>query len=210
MKKTIILILSALLSVPSAAQIYKHLEENRYHRDGNEHYYGLRLGLNLSSISSGDINLDADAFAGLYLGANYGIQLSRMSPVWLEVGLAYSEKGGIGHIDGERLKYRLSYLEMPLVIKYSIEVGDFHVQPLLGGYLAVGITGKTKDYRTRDSYSSFDTFRRFDGGLRIGCGAEYQMIYLEVGCDFGLANTNKDDFDTAHNRCLYISAGVNF
>ena len=190
MKKTIILILSALLSVPSAAQIYKHLEENRYNRDGNEHYYGLRLGLNL--------------------GAHYGIQLSRMSPVWLEVGLAYSEKGGIGHIDGERVKYRLSYLEMPLVIKYSIEVDDFHVQPLLGGYLAVGITGKTKDYRTRDSYSSFDTFRRFDGGLRIGCGAEYQMIYLELGCDFGLANTNKDDFDTAHNRCLYISAGVNF
>lgn len=210
MKKLIILALTTLLAMPSTAQIYKRMEPARYSRDSREHYYGLRLGLNVASISSGDIELDADAYAGLYLGGIYGMQLSYRAPVWLELGVAYSEKGGAGHIEGKRIKYRMSYLEMPITVKYSIDVNEFHVQPFLGGYLAVGVAGQTKDYRTRSSYSTYDNFQRFDGGLRLGCGVEYQMLYLEAGFDFGLSNISKDDFDTAHSRCFFISAGVNF
>lgn len=218
MKKLIVLILAALLAIPSTAQIYRQMEGNRYSRysrDGRAQYYGLRLGLNLASISSNDIDLDADAYAGLYLGGVYGVQLSYRAPVWFEVGFGYSEKGGITRIGYEgtnyRVKYRMGYLEVPLTVKYSIDVDEFHIMPFLGGNLSLGVTGKTKDYHPpRSSYSTYDTFQRFDGGLRIGCGAEYQMLYLELGFDFGLANINKDDFDTAHTRCLFVNAGVNF
>lgn len=212
MKKLITLLFSVLLTIPSAAQIYKEYEENRYNRDGREHYYGLRLGLNVASIGSGDVTLDADAYSGLYLGGVFGLQLAHQAPVWLEVGLGYSEKGGAGRTaNGERIKYRLSYLQMPIVCKYNIAISDFFLQPFLGGYLALGIWGQTKDYTPpRQSYSSYDIFQRFDGGLRLGCGIEYSMLYAEVGFEFGLANINRDDFDSAHNRCFFISAGVNF
>ena len=211
MKKLIILTLAVLLAIPSTAQIYKRYEPSRYHREGSEHYFGLRLGLNLSSISSENVDIDADYLAGLYLGGVYGIQLAYRAPVWLDLGLGYSEKGGIARPEGYKMKYRLSYLEAPIAVKYSFDVSDFRIQPFLGGYLAVGIMGKIKDYRLHDaSKSTFDSFRRFDGGLRLGCGAEYRMLYLEVGFDFGLANISKDDFDTARNRCFFFNAGVNF
>ena len=115
MKKLIVLILTVLLSIPSTAQIYRQMEGNRYNRysrDGRAQYYGLRLGLNLASISSDDIELDADAYAGLYLGGVYGVQLSYRAPVWFEVGVGYSEKGGITRSIGSdgknyRVKYRM-------------------------------------------------------------------------------------------------------
>lgn len=214
MKKLITLTtLAVLLSLPATAQIYKKYEKKRYdHSTEREHYYGLRLGLNLASISSGDIALDADTYSGLYLGAAYGMQLSEQAPVWLELGLGYSEKGGIARAaSNDKVKYRLNYLQLPITCKYSIELDDFQIQPFLGGYLAIGISGQTRDYTPpRSSYSSYDTFNRFDGGLRLGCGVEYQMLYAEAGFDFGLSNLSKDDFDTAHSRCFFITAGVNF
>lgn len=213
MKKLMLCLLAMLLAIPSTAQIYRDYEPKRYDRSNDrEHYYGLRLGLNVASISSGDVMLDADSYSGLYLGGVYGMQLSRQAPIWLEVGLAYSEKGGVSRSKSDdKVKYRMSYLQMPVVCKYNIDLEDFHIQPFFGGYLAVGIAGQTKDYTPpRQSYSTYDTFNRFDGGLRLGCGAEYQMLYLEVGFDFGLSNISKDDFDTAHSRCFFLTAGVNF
>lgn len=209
-KKIAMTIFAVLLTMQATAQIYRHYEPPRYNRTGSEHYFGLRVGLNVASISSGDVDYDADSYSGLYLGMAYGVQLAQRAPVWLELGLGYSEKGGVSRLDGELIKYRMSYLEVPLTVKYDIELSRLHLQPFLGGYLATGIAGKTKDYRTRDAYSTFDLFKRFDGGLRLGCGLEFQMIYAEVGFDFGLANVSEDDFDTAHNRCFFLRAGVNF
>jgi hypothetical protein len=87
----------------------------------------------------------------------------------------------------------------------------------VGGFLAFGIAGKSKfygtsakDYKDRFSESSFDLYKRFDGGLRIGCGLEYQMLYAELGFDFGLANIGKDDFSSTRTQGFFVNVGVNF
>jgi hypothetical protein len=87
---------------------------------------------------------------------------------------------------------------------------DFYIQPFLGGYLALGIGGQTKLYEDKHSYDSFDDYHRLDGGIRIGCGAEYQMVYAEAGFDFGIANINDNDFVSARNQSFFINVGVNF
>ncbi len=205
-----ILMFAVLFAGQAAAQARYRTSNERYYREGRGNYYGLRVGLNLASISSDDLDYDSDIYAGLYFGGVVGLQLARQAPLWLELGLAYSEKGGIARIDGQRVKYRLGYLQFPIALKYDIILSEFRIQPFLGGYLSTGVSGKTKDYRIRQSYSSYDDFNRFDGGLRLGCGVEYQMIYFEIGFDFGLANIIKDDFNTAHSRCVFLNAGVNF
>lgn len=218
MKKLIILLFGLLTCDAITAQIYpdpaprRYYQERaeRYYRNGRGDYFGLRLGLNVSTINSGDVDLDCNALAGLYFGGVYGIQLTYRAPVWLELGLAYSEKGGVNRNSGYRVKYRMCYIEMPIVMKFNIDINQFSIQPFLGGYLAWGAAGKIKDYQQRDTHATFDTFKVFDGGLRLGCGLEYQMLYLELGFDFGLANINRDNFDTAHNGCFFINAGVNF
>ena len=86
----------------------------------------------------------------------------------------------------------------------------FHLQPFLGLFAGFTIAGKTKLEVEHAKVSSWDYFNRFDGGLRLGCGMEYQMLYAEAGFDFGLANISHDYFDTSHTGSLFATIGVNF
>ncbi len=235
MRKLFVFIMLAALVMPASAQLgSKRQKRDRFNHSNVEQYYGLRLGLNISSLSSDDVNFDMDGRTGINFGAVYGLQLANNTPLWLEVGLLYTEKGGENDKfampavkDGngnvtraeftERVKTRLTYLQVPVVVKYSFDVADdLYIQPFFGGYLALGVGGQTKEYGNdgvgygRQSYSSYNAFKRFDGGLRVGCGVEYQMVYAEAGFDFGLANVCDNDFDSTHTRNFFITAGVNF
>ena len=96
-------------------------------------------------------------------------------------------------------------------MKYSLDlIDDLYIQPFLGGYMALGVGGKMKYYGEQRSTSSYDAVDRFDGGLRIGCGLEYDMLYAEAGFDFGIANIGDSDFDGVHTRSFFINVGVNF
>ena len=150
---------------------------------------------------------------GLNVGIAAGYQLIPSSPLYFETGLYYTEKGGKGNYEGKKFSYNLNYLELPLLLKYAAPFADRGtVQPYVGGYLACGIGGKVKDYGNRQAFSSFDDnyFKRFDGGLRLGCGVQYDIVYAEAAYEFGLANICNDSFDTSHNRCFYLNVGVNF
>ncbi|MBP3286139.1 MAG: PorT family protein [Prevotella sp.] len=211
MKRIITLIMVIAFTIPSFAQFETNRGRSRYNRDDTERYYGLRLGMNVASTSSESNAFDTNPRTGLVIGFAYGMQLSKHHPLWLEASLLYSEKGGKTHQDGDKVTYRLGYLQLPIVAKYGINMDDdLYLQPFFGGYLSVGITGKMKNYGTRESESVFDNMKRFDGGLRAGCGLEYKMMYVEVGYDLGLANIAKDEFDNTKTRCFFVNLGINF
>ena len=211
MKKLILSIMTIVLSIPVMAQSYMTTED---YKKEYLYYYGLRLGMNLSTVSSDDSYLDGgDIQAGLNIGALVGFQLSPQAPVYLESGLFYTEKGGKGKNQGKKFIYNLNYLEVPVVIKYKFDVdGDFSVHPFAGGYMAWGIGGRIKNYGDRETYKTFceDNFKRFDGGIRLGCGFEYQILYGEMAYDLGIANIGHDDFGSSKNGCFTINFGVNF
>ena len=74
--------------------------------------------------------------------------------------------------------------------------------------------GKVKDFGQREAYSSFSnspySFRRFDGGVKMGCGLQYDMLYLDLTYDLGLSNVSDDDFDDCRNSALMLNVGINF
>lgn len=226
MKKLIICTLAALLAIPVLAQnrgYYNRPNPNnmrtyrapRPYSNGNTNtYYGLRIGLDVSTVSSESSSLDGGSSStGLGLGGYVGFQLAPATPLYLEVGFEYKEKGGESTYQGSKFTYGLNYLEMPIVLKYQIDVdNDATIQPFLGGYLACGVSGKIKNYGAREASSSYrdDYFQRFDGGLRFGCGIQYNVLYAEIGYDLGLANIGHSDFDTTHTRCFFANVGVNF
>lgn len=203
--------MTIVLSIPAMAQSNMTTED---YKKEYLYYYGLRLGMNLSTVSSDDSYLDGgDIQAGLNIGALVGFQLSPQAPVYLESGLFYTEKGGKGKNQGKKFIYNLNYLEVPVVIKYKFDVdGDFSVHPFAGGYMAWGIGGRIKNYGDRETYKTFceDNFKRFDGGIRLGCGFEYQILYGEMAYDLGIANIGHDDFGSSKNGCFTINFGVNF
>lgn len=211
MNRILTLILLVALATPSFAQ-FNGGKRSRFNHNNTEHYYGLRLGVNSAVLNSDQVEFDMNARAGLAFGAVYGLQLANSTPLWIEAGLMYSEKGGKTNIQGEKVTCRLTYLELPVVVKYGFDVADdLYIQPFLGGYFALGLGGKVKDYATRTSESSFSRVNRPDAGIRLGCGLEYQMFYAEVGFDFGLVNINKrNDFDAVRNQSLFFNIGINF
>lgn len=214
-KRLLSAVVCMALSMPLLAQSdYSYGRTINYSTGKPSIYYGLRLGLSLSSVSTDIHQLDGGSIqSGLSVGGIVGFQLSPTAPVSVETGLLYMEKGGKGDIDGEKTTFNLHYFELPIVAKYSYEMDDdLSLQPFLGGYLALGIGGKIKNYAQKEASPSFsgDSFRRFDGGLRLGCGLEYSMIYIEIAYDLGLANISHDDFNSAKTRSLLVSAGVNF
>jgi len=179
--------------------------------------------LGLTNVNSDNRSLDGGSIqAGLNIGATIGFQLSPDYPIYIESGLMYMEKGGKGTYYGtsttsssysKKFTYSLNYLELPVLVKYIYNIDDeFSIQPFAGGYFAVGVAGKMKNYADRESRSSFssDYFKRFDGGLRIGCGFQYQVLYGELAYEYGLANIARDEFESAHNGAFMINIGVNF
>lgn len=189
-------------------------------RHGNEYvvwhsyYFGLRMGLNASHVASDSPILDGSGVkSGLNLGFAAGTQVTYRAPLFLESGLYYSKKGGKSGSGNNKLTYSLNYLEMPLIIKYKHFVGNqMSVQPYAGCYLALGIDGDIKNYGSRTTFSSYedDYFKHFDGGLKIGCGVGFNMLYVDASYDIGLANVGKDTFDDAHTGCFTLNIGVNF
>ena len=145
---------------------------------------------------------------------DYGYNHHGYGVPYLETGLSYIEKGGKKDLaNGKKMTYDLNYLEIPAVIKYKYEVDDhFSLQPFMGGYFAVGVGGKIKNFAEREAESSFDShnFRRLDGGLRIGCGISYDMFYADLTYDIGLANICHDTFDRSRNGAVMFNFGVNF
>lgn len=229
MKKFFIMTLAAIvLGLPAQAQQYRN---SRYYNqrtdrlDYGRHsigngitagytYYGLRIGPAFSTVNSDDATLDGGkSQTGLDVGAVVGFPLSNTTPLFLETGLSYIEKGGKKDLGDKKMTYDLNYLEVPIVVKYVYDIdGSFSVQPFIGGYLSCGVGGKIKNYESRDAFNSFseNAFQRFDGGLRVGCGVGYDVFYADLSYDIGLTNICHDMFDTSHNGCLALTVGVNF
>ena len=197
---------------PPTRTPYRSRYSNGFHY--NDAYFGLRLGMSLASVRTADPYLDGGRVkAGLNIGAVGGFQLGRYVPLYFETGLYYLEKGGRGRDDSYTFTYGLHYLEVPFLFKYRIDVTPWtSVQPFAGLYGAVGVAGHIKDFGMRQAYSSFDDegFRRWDGGLRLGLGLQWQHLYVEMAYDVGLANISHDYFDTAHTGAFFATVGVNF
>lgn len=204
MKKFIVAIMAVLFAAPSFAQF----TSGGFSLDENSVYYGIRLGINFAGIG-GDFNDDLGTKVGMNLGGVIGLRLSQSTPVFLESGIYYTERGAK---DGKD-KASLTYLELPVLIKYGIQAGsDFVVLPYIGPYFSYGIAGKTKIKEANINESSYEFFKHGDMGFKLGCGAEYNNLYAELGYQFGVANILEDNEadGEARNHAFYINVGVNF
>lgn len=201
MKKLFTAIVAMMLAVPSMAQF----ASGGFELDRSNIYYGARMGLTLASMS-GDIDNVSGMKPGLTLAGVVGLRVSSSSPVFLESGLYYTQRGGK---DGD-ISMTLKNLEIPVVLKYGIQASDkIAVLPFLGPYFSWGIGGKLRDDATGGEESSYNFVNHGDMGIKVGCGAEYDMLYLEAGYQFGVANI-ADGKGSIHSNALIINVGVNF
>lgn len=208
MKKILLSLFTVLFAAPSFAQY----SSGGFSLDQSTIYYGIRLGMNIANLS-GDAP-DLGSKVGLNLGGTVGLRLSDTTPVFLESGLYFTSSGA----SKDKNSITLNYLELPILIKYGVQVNDdIALLPFIGPTFRYGLFGgkwKTSGEGKTDSFGD-NKFKRGDVGIKLGCGAEYNKLYLELGYQFGITNIadweleNHDDA-AVHNGALFLNLGVNF
>ena len=209
MKKFFVSILVAMLAIPSFAQY----SSGGFSLDEENLYWGVRFGVTGASLGG---DLDLGMKAGMTLAGVVGLRASDSTPVFIESGLYYTERGG------KKDDFRVGYnnLEIPILVKYGFKVGDeIAVLPFVGPYFSYAFSGNTKQVGTegKESVGTFDEKKAFTGGLKranmgfkLGVGAEYNKVYLELGYQLGITNVCKDDDLSSHSNALFCNFGVNF
>ena len=147
-----------------------------------------------------------------------GLRVSDTTPLFLESGLYYTERGAknVGYTN----------IEVPLLIKYGVKATeDIAVLPFFGPYFSRAFWGKTKQNvlngetvtNAVEKVGTFDEHKAHTGGLnrlnmgfKLGCAAEYNKLYLEIGYQIGVSNIAKDDTKTIHSNAFFANFGVNF
>ncbi len=209
MRKILLTIAATMASLASFAQY----NSGGFSLDKDNMYYGIRIGMTVSRLH-GDAHFFTpdDSKTGLTLGGVLGLRLSNFTPVFLESGLYYTERGGKGNdINPESAKKhavsKFNIIEIPVLIKYGIKTGDeVALLPFAGSYFSMAVNGKTNKHGTFQK----DYFKRFDAGFKLGCGVEYSLLYIEMGYQFGLSNISNNEDNSVHHGALFANFGVNF
>ncbi|MBR1594832.1 MAG: outer membrane beta-barrel protein [Alloprevotella sp.] len=215
MKKTFLSLIAVLLCANAWAQ-YSSQNSGGFSFSEDRLYYGIRIGVTGSYIKADAPMLDvAHMKAGFTFGGVVGLRLSDSTPVYLESGLYYKNRGGKRTKDF-KIKTSINSLEIPILIKYGVGLpNDMALLPFAGAFVDGGMgRGHYRNYTTMDHGRAISKHRyqRFDAGIKVGCGFEYKMLYAELGYDFGLANMVHEsaDYESGHSGGIFANFGVNF
>lgn len=199
MKKFFFFFLALFCSVTSFAQY----SSGGFELDKESLYYGIRFGGTLASIS-GDYSVGTKA--GLTLGGVIGLRLSSSSPVFLESGIYYTQRGA----KDDDYEITHNNIELPVVVKYGVKAtDDIAILPFIGPYFAYAASADEKIKNTSIT-AAYPRVNRWNMGFKLGCGAEYNKLYAEVGYQIGVTNILDADGVSGHNNALFLNLGVNF
>ena len=170
MKKVLsLLIISfiSLIALPAEAQIR----------------FGVRGGVNISSVHFSSDVVDADNVTGFHIGP----MIEAMAPflgIGVDAAVLYSQKGM--EKDSESMK--TDYIDVPVNLKWKFGL------PIVKGYVAAGPyvgfrVGGDKVWDIPGSVSDQVKAKNFGAGLNFGAGVEL-ISHVQVGFNYGLGLTD--------------------
>lgn len=161
-----------------------------------ESKYGIRGGVNISSISSDDIPEDLeDGRIGVFFGffAEYAIN----NKISIQPELHYSAQGN------KEEDLRVNYLNLPVFLKYNItDVFNIHIGPQAG----------LKIWEWEDNQEDVTDFGTFDFSAVAGIGANItDNFFVDIRYAFGLTNVFDEDGSAigldGKNRNIQVGIG---
>ncbi len=173
--------------------------------------FGIRLGPSFTTVDREFIDRNS-YIVGYHAGGYVNIRISENMSV--EPGLQWATKGSPIIFFGSpgKVRYRNSYLDIPLLLKLDASKSVFFLigaQPsfLLNSAMIIRVDeGKTvdKSKSIKDSYNDFDFAGLIGLGFNLGLGINLQLNY-----EHGLANIRADG-GSNYNRGFKFSLGKTF
>ncbi|WP_278353072.1 porin family protein [Chryseobacterium gleum] len=162
--------------------------------------FGLKAGLNISTIS----NNNANSKAGFYGGVFANIPVAQDFSVQPEV--LYSGQGAKAKANSN-IKLNTDYIAVPVMLQYNL-IPNLYVEA--GPQFAFLISAKGKGNGATVDVK--DDFKTFDFGLGLGAGYYFtQNIGVNVRYTAGLTKIAKeDDGDSSKNGVFQIGLAYKF
>ena len=114
--------------------------------------------------------------------------------------------------DNQKIKFKLNYIELPLLVRANI-TKNFNVHA--GGYASYLVSSKVTGEGPLDFEQEYDTddFNKFDAGLAVGLGVDFSPLSVGLRYNYGLTTIVKDGDDSSDiknsNLSLYLSYRLN-
>ncbi len=175
-------------------------------------------GFSLNSFSVANLT-DAGTRLGVQAGllAEIGLEDAGMpANFYLQPEINFATRGAKYNFQGIAVKERLSYFEIPVLLKYFV---FDPVSIYIGPQLSLLASGKFKtDRETNDKTTNRDAFKKSDFGFAMGLNVELPKFFLDLRYTLGLRNIVGDrsigqlafDTEKARNRGFQLSIGYYF
>ena len=206
--------LCALTLFISASFGMLHAQDNNVNTE-----FGVKGGFNMSNLYSNDAN-DDNVLYGFNAGVYATLPVSDFIAIQPEIlfttkgaELDYNNAFATGNA-----KFRLNYIEVPLLVRVNI-TKNFNVHA--GGYASYLVSSKV----TGDGDINFDQeidtddLNKFDAGLSAGVGVDFNPVSIGLRYNYGLTTVGKErtlagttyTFPDAKNSnlTLYLSYKLN-
>ena len=192
----VLIILMAFIAVPAKSQLK----------------FGVKGGLNISSVHLNSDILKADNVTGFQIGPMIETTIPLIG-VGLDAAILYSQKGmDVKSETGTSTNVKTDYIDVPVNLKWKFGL------PIIKGYLAAGPyigfrVGGDKFWEIPGSVVGQVKAKNFSAGLNFGAGVEL-ISHLQVGINYGLGltdNYSAEKYDlNAKNRGWSITAAILF
>ena len=192
----VLIILMAFIAVPAKSQLK----------------FGVKGGLNISSVHLNSDILKADNVTGFQIGPMIETTIPLIG-VGLDAAILYSQKGmDVKSETGTSTNVKTDYIDVPVNLKWKFGL------PIVKGYLAAGPyigfrVGGDKFWEIPGSVVGQVKAKNFSAGLNFGAGVEL-ISHLQVGINYGLGltdNYSAEKYDlNAKNRGGSVTAAILF
>lgn len=196
--------------------------------------FGVKAGLNLSTIHSKNSNSAMKLKPGFHIGVTAEFPIDKILTFNPELlltskGNIYDPKAediGGGQTLDFKVKNTIYYLEIPILAKTSFKLGENKIYFNLGPYISIGLFGNiVNESESSLSYANgssktkitwggekYPSYNRFDYGIAGGGGVEIKAFRIGLSYDLGLAQIipNTDNDTKITNRVIGLSVGYKF
>lgn len=168
--------------------------------------FGIKAGVSISNIK-GDNTDGLDSKTGFMVGGFASIPIS--APAAIQPEVFYVQKGAKFGLGGADASFKLDYIEIPVLFKYTVDGESARPFFLLGPSLGFKMSAKTEVEGTSEDVEDVAST---DFGLVFGLGMNMQQFLIEFRYTLGLSNINdlEGDPDSLKNSAFGILAGITF
>lgn len=172
--------------------------------------FGIKGGLNVSSVHLDSDLLDADNVTGFHVGPMIEFGLPLVG-VGVDAAVLYSQKG----LEAHNTSMKTDYIDVPVNLKWKFGLPIVKLYLAAGPYVGFRVGGD-KFWEIPGSVVEQVKAKNFSAGLNLGAGVEL-IRHLLVGFTYGLGLTDNYSLkkanvmeDTGKNRGWSVTAVILF